>query len=67
MRALEQSEDILDAIRKLDVLVARWRDVGPVSRDNRAEIAQAYKTLTTSIYKRHQAYHDGVKEEETQE
>ena len=66
MRALEQSEDILDAVRKLDVLVARWRDVGPVSRDYRAEIAQAYKTLTTSIYKRHQAYHDGVKEEETQ-
>ena len=66
MRTLEQSEDILDAVRKLDVLVARWRDVGPVSRDNRAEIAQAYKTLTTSIYKRHQAYHDGVKEEETQ-
>ncbi len=66
MRALEQSDDILDAVRKLDVLVARWRDVGPVSRDNRAEIAQAYKTLTTSIYKRHQAYHDGVKEEETQ-
>lgn len=66
MRALEQSDDILDAVRKLDVLVARWRDVGPVSRDYRAEIAQAYKTLTTSIYKRHQAYHDGVKEEETQ-
>lgn len=66
MRQLDLSEDILEAQRKLDSLVARWRDVGPVAREHREEVNGAYKTLTTSIYKKHQAYHDGVKEEETQ-
>lgn len=67
LRVLEQSEDIVAALATLsNSLVLRWRDIGPVAPEHRAEINGTYKTLSTSIFKRHQAYQEGLKAGEEQ-
>ncbi len=65
LKTWSESADILEALQVLsNDLVQRWRDIGPVAPELRAEIEGAYKELSTSIFKRHQAYQDELKAEE---
>lgn len=67
LELLSGVEDIVSALDKLsNQLVARWRDVGPVAPELRADIEGKYKELTTAIFKRHQAYQEGLKAGEEQ-
>lgn len=66
MRLLTEEEHAVTALNKLNPLIQRWRDVGPVAKEEREQINGNYKEITTSIFKRHQAYQDSIKEREEQ-
>lgn len=64
MEPLCQSEDVVDALKKLQLLQREWNTTGPVSRENREELNKKFKELSTAIYKRHQDFFDNKKKEE---
>lgn len=62
LKALDTDEDIVAANQKVSTEIAyRWRDIGPVAPEERQSINASYKELTTNIFKRHQAYQEGLK------
>lgn len=63
---LAACEDPVAAVRALTPLVDRWHNLGPVSREVRAEIHGKFKELTTSIFKKHQDYHDQRRQKEAE-
>lgn len=61
---LSEEEDVVVAFRKLQVLHEKWREIGPVSRENREEIWSRFKTASTIVHKKHHDYFDKLKEVE---
>lgn len=61
---LSSEEDVVVAFRKLQVLHEKWREIGPVSRENREEIWNRFKSASTIVHKRHHDYFDKLKETE---
>ena len=61
---LSGEEDVVVAFRKLQVLHEKWREIGPVSRENREEIWSRFKTASTIVHKKHHDYFDKLKEVE---
>ena len=64
LRALESVKDPILAHRQLTELIAQWHELGPVAKEQRAEIQAEYKALTTAQHKRHQEFHDQKKASE---
>jgi len=56
--------NIVLAFRKLQKLHEEWRDLGPVSKEQREEIWERFKTATSNINKRQQEYFEGQKDEQ---
>ena len=61
---LSSEEDVVVAFRKLQVLHEKWREIGPVSRENREEIWNRFKSASTIVHKKHHDYFDKLKETE---
>ena len=61
---LSEEDDVVVAFRKLQVLHEKWREIGPVSRENREEIWSRFKTASTIVHKKHHDYFDKLKEVE---
>ena len=61
---LSSEEDVVVAFRKLQVLHEKWREIGPVSRENREEIWNRFKSASTVVHKKHHDYFDKLKETE---
>lgn len=61
---LALDEDVVVAFRKLQVLHEKWREIGPVSRENREEIWNRFKSASTIVHKKHHDYFDKLKETE---
>ncbi|MCX7985996.1 MAG: DUF349 domain-containing protein [Bacteroidales bacterium] len=63
----EQAEALLlepsavKAFRMLQEYHNKWREIGPVPVENRAEIWNRFKEITSKINKRHQEYYDNLK------
>ena len=55
---------INDDLRQLTELIAQWHELGPVAKEQRAEIQAEYKALTSAQHKRHQEFHDQKKASE---
>ncbi|HZJ74327.1 MAG TPA: DUF349 domain-containing protein [Perlabentimonas sp.] len=55
---------IIVAFRKLQKYHNQWREVGPVPNENRTEIWERFKKVTSTINKKHQAYFEGLREEQ---
>ena len=53
---LSEEEDVVVAFRKLQVLHEKWREIGPVSRENREEIWTRFKAASTIVHKKHHDY-----------
>jgi hypothetical protein len=60
--ALEKDPNIVQAFKVLQKNHARWREIGPVPRENRDEIWDRFKLATSVINKKHQDYHSRLKE-----
>lgn len=55
---------IILAFKKLQKLHNQWREVGPVPNENRTEIWERFKEVTSQINKRHQEHFEGLREEQ---
>jgi len=60
--ALDKDPNIVQAFKALQKNHARWREIGPVPRENRDEIWDRFKRATSIINKKHQDYHSRLKE-----
>lgn len=58
LRHLDEVKDTIAAYRRLQELTAQWHELGPVSKELRAEINAEFKQLSTAQHKRHQEFHD---------
>jgi hypothetical protein len=59
---LDKEPNIVHAFKALQKNHTRWREIGPVPRDNRDEIWDRFKLATSVINKKHQEYHSRLKE-----
>jgi hypothetical protein len=57
---LMNNENIIEASRALQQLHEEWAEIGPVARELREEIWERFKTASTAINKKHQAYFDAL-------
>ena len=60
--ALDKEPNIVNAFKALQKNHTRWRELGPVPRENRDEIWDRFKLATSVINKKHQDYHSRLKE-----
>jgi hypothetical protein len=69
IKLCEQAEELLlepniiRAFNALQKLHERWREIGPVPRENKDDIWERFKASTSKINKKHQEYHEGRKVE----
>jgi len=59
---LDKEQNIVQAFKTLQKNHTRWREIGPVPRENRDEIWDRFKLATSVINKKHQEYHSRLKE-----
>ena len=60
--ALDKDPNIVHAFKVLQKNHARWREIGPVPRENRDEVWERFKQATSLINRKHQEYHSRLKE-----
>ncbi|MDR3326740.1 MAG: DUF349 domain-containing protein [Prevotellaceae bacterium] len=58
---LERENDAVFAVQTLQKLHEEWREIGPVSREDREDIWNRFKEGSSKINKKHQAYFDELK------
>ncbi|MGI6047289.1 MAG: DUF349 domain-containing protein [Petrimonas sp.] len=61
---LDEEPDVISAFHQLQNLHQEWRDIGPVSRKDREDIWNRFKTASTLINKKYQSYFESLKEKE---
>lgn len=70
IRLCEQAEELLletntiKAFNQLQKLHERWREIGPVPRENKDDIWERFKAATAKINKKHQEYFESRKTEQ---
>jgi len=70
IRLCEQAEElllepnILRAFNSLQKLHERWREIGPVPRENKDDLWDRFKASTSKINKKHQDYYEDRKTEQ---
>ena len=70
IRLCEQAEELLlepniiKAFNELQKLHERWREIGPVPRENKDDLWDRFKASTAKINKKHQEYFDKRKAEQ---
>jgi hypothetical protein len=60
--ALDKEPNIVHAFKALQKNHTRWREIGPVPRENRDEIWERFKQATSVINRKHQEYHSRLKD-----
>ncbi|HER09502.1 MAG TPA: DUF349 domain-containing protein [Bacteroides sp.] len=60
--ALDSEPNVIHAFKTLQRYHARWREIGPVPRENREEIWERFKKASTHINRKHQEYHSKYRE-----
>ncbi len=60
--ALDKEPNVVQAFKTLQKYHTRWREIGPVPRENRDEIWDRFKQATSVINRKHQEYHSKLKE-----
>ncbi|WP_200978676.1 DUF349 domain-containing protein [Echinicola sp. 20G] len=60
--ALDQEEDLRNAIKALNELHEEFKHIGPVPRDEQEGIWQRFKTASDAVYAKRKAYYESQKE-----
>ena len=60
--ALDKEANIVVAFKELQSLHEEWKEVGPVAKEFRDTIWERFKTITSTINKKHQNFFEGLKE-----
>lgn len=58
------AEKVVKAFQDLQILHAKWKETGPVPKENRDEIWERFKEATSKINKRHHDYFEEMKSEQ---
>ena len=53
---LVEDKDAVKAFNELQKLHEEWKEIGPVSKENREEIWERFKAATSKVNKRHQDF-----------
>jgi hypothetical protein len=61
---LESETDIVSAFHQLQKLHQQWREIGPVSRDQRESLWARFKAASVVVNKRYQEHFEGLKSKE---
>ena len=61
---LVEDKDPIKAFNELQKLHEEWKEIGPVSKEQREEIWERFKAATSKINKRHQDFFTNLKEEQ---
>ncbi|MBP5692291.1 MAG: DUF349 domain-containing protein, partial [Bacteroidales bacterium] len=61
---LVEDKDPVRAFNELQKLHEEWKEIGPVSKEQREEIWERFKVSTSKINKRHQDFFTNLKEEQ---
>ena len=61
---LVEAKDPVKAFNELQKLHEEWKEIGPVSKENRESIWERFKVATSKINKRHQDFFSNLKEEQ---
>ena len=61
---LQNNDNIVEASRMLQQLHDEWAEIGPVARELREELWERFKTASSVINKKHQAYFDELHRKE---
>ncbi len=61
---LVEDKDPVKAFNELQKLHEEWKELGPVSKEQREEIWERFKAATSKINKRHQDFFSNLKEEQ---
>lgn len=61
---LDEESDVVSAFHQLQNLHQEWRDIGPVSRKDREDIWNRFKTASTLINKKYQSHFESLKGKE---
>ncbi|MBQ9586179.1 MAG: DUF349 domain-containing protein [Muribaculaceae bacterium] len=59
--ALDEESDVITAFKKLQTLHDKWRETGPVAKDIREPLWARFKTASSVINKKHQAFFENRK------
>jgi len=62
--ALISEENIVNAFTRLQKLHEDWKELGPVDKEHREIIWERFKEATARINKKHQAYFEGLKDQQ---
>ena len=62
-KELIKSENILDAHKSLQILHDKWREIGPVPREQREELWKEFSDNSRILNKKHQDYFEALKAE----
>ena len=62
--ALDEENDVIAAFKKLQALHDKWRETGPVAKDIREQLWARFKTASSVINKKHQAFFEERKASE---
>lgn len=57
-------DNVVEAFRKLQKYHEQWREIGPVAKEFRESVWERFKEATSQINKKHQAYFEGLKDEQ---
>lgn len=57
---LQNNDNIVEASRALQQLHDEWAEIGPIARELREDLWNRFKTASTIINKKHQAYFDNL-------
>jgi hypothetical protein len=55
---------VITAFKKLQKLHNQWREIGPVPNENRTEIWERFREVTSTINKRHQEHFESLRDEQ---
>lgn len=61
---LDEETDVISAFHQLQNLHQQWRETGPVSRKDREEIWNRFKSASTTINKKYQSHFEELREKE---
>lgn len=64
--ALASETDVVGAFKKLQTLHEKWREIGPVSKENRESIWERFKAASTVVNKKHHDFFDELRESENE-
>ncbi len=64
VKVLETEEDVVGALRKLQVLREKWREIGPVAKELRDSIWKEFNASASIVFRRHQDFFEARKAEE---